>query len=286
MDLIIITGMSGAGKSQAMNALEDMGYYCVDNVPPGLIVKFAEIPNKSGGKIEKIALGVDVRSKDMFADYLSCLEEIKELEYEFKTVFLECDAAVLSKRYKETRRRHPLLSEKSITIADAIKAEHEILAPALLAADYIIDTSIFSVTQLKTRIRELFADEKTNRMVVTCMSFGFKHGLPVDSDLVFDVRCLPNPFYLDELREQVGTDKPVEDFVLSFDTAKELFEKLSGMLDFLIPLYVEEGKSQLVISFGCSGGRHRSVVFAEKMAQHLSAGGVAVNKIHRDIIKR
>lgn len=280
-----MTGMSGAGKSQAVNALEDMGYYCVDNVPPSLIPKFVELPRESKGKIAKVALVVDVRSHGMFADFLACLEELKELRFQIKTVFLDCDDSVISTRYKETRRRHPLLSDEVPSLADAIAKERELTAPARGIADYIINTSLLGTAQLKSRVRELFGTAEAGSMVVTCMSFGFKFGLPADSDLVFDVRCLPNPFYVPELKELAGTDPAVRDYVMSFSQSGELAAKIADMLDFLVPLYTDEGKSQLVISFGCTGGKHRSVVFAEHIAGRLGAGGVHVNTSHRDIGK-
>jgi UPF0042 nucleotide-binding protein len=278
-----MTGMSGAGKSQAVNALEDMGYYCVDNVPPSLLIKFAELPRQSKGKISKIALVVDVRSRGMFSDYLTCLDDLRRSNYYFKTLFLDCDPSVLMTRYKETRRRHPLLSETILSVGDAVAAEQDMMAAAKDIADYIIDTSMLSAAQLKVRVRELFEDASSNNMVVTAMSFGFKFGVPSDSDLVFDVRCLPNPYYVQELREHTGDEKDVKEYVLGFEPAQQLAARLEDLLDFLIPLYIQEGKSQLVVSFGCTGGKHRSVVFAEHMARHLSDKGVPVNVSHRDI---
>lgn len=284
--MLIVTGMSGAGKSQAVDALEDMGYYCVDNVPPSLLMKFAELPRESQGKITQIAVVVDVRSRDMFADLLSCLDELKTNSYHYKTLFLSCDPKVLKTRYKETRRRHPLLSDSQPSLAEAIAAEQELLAPVAQTADYTVDTSMISSNQLKSRVRELFAGEDMKGMMVTCMSFGFKYGVPVDSDLIFDVRCLPNPFYVPELKEQVGTDEPVREFVMSHDAAKGLVPKLLDLLDYLLPLYILEGKSQLVVSMGCTGGKHRSVVFAELLAKHLKDKGVSVNTSHRDIARK
>lgn len=285
MDLIIVTGMSGAGKSQAANALEDMGYYCVDNVPPSLLSKFAELPQESQGKITRIALVVDVRSRGMFSDYLACVDDLRGSGYRFKILFLDCDDAVLQTRYKETRRRHPLLSGDTASIRQAVGMEREMLEPAMNSADYRIDTTLLGVSQLKSRVRELFADENSYAMLVTCMSFGFKYGLPVDSDLVFDVRCLPNPYYVEGLREQVGTDTSVRDYVMGFDAARGLGDKLTDLMDYLIPLYAQEGKSQLVVSMGCTGGKHRSVVFAELLAAHLRDKGVPAGVSHRDIQK-
>lgn len=283
MDFVIVTGMSGAGKSQAIDALEDLGFYCVDNVPPRLLLKFAELPQQSAGKISRIALVVDVRSRDMFTDYRACLGELWAANYRFKTLFLDCNDHTIIKRYKETRRKHPLMDEITTTMEAAIRDERELLESAKAGADFTIDTSLISAAQLKSRVRELFMNGVSQSMVVTCMSFGFKHGLPVDSDLVFDVRCLPNPYYIEDLRDKTGQDAAVREYVLSFEQATGLIPKLLDLLDYLIPLYIQEGKSQLVIAIGCTGGKHRSVVFAELLAKHLSGKGNAVNISHRDI---
>lgn len=286
MELIIVTGMSGAGKSQAINALEDMGYYCVDNVPPRLLAKFAELPGQSQGTISRVALVVDVRSHGMFSDFLSCLEELRSGGFLLRVLFLDCDDKVLQTRYKETRRRHPLQSDELSSVRDAILREREMLEPAWQSADYTVDSSMLSVTQLKNRVRELFANEESHSMRVTCMSFGFKYGIPVDSDLVFDVRCLPNPFYVDELKHRVGTEEPVRAFVMGYEAAQGLSDRLLSLFDYLIPLYIQEGKSQLVVSMGCTGGKHRSVVFAERLGKHFREKGISVGISHRDIEKK
>lgn len=283
MDLVIVTGMSGAGKSQAVTALEDIGYYCVDNVPPRLLLKFAELPEQSRGAISKVALVVDVRSRAMFADYAACLEELRASSYRYQTLFLDCDAPTLVRRYKETRRRHPLLSDGMNSVEEAIRLEREMLEGAKAAADFAIDTSQMSAGQLKGRVRELFLEGMRQSMVVSCVSFGFKYGLPNDSDLVFDVRCLPNPFYVAELRDKTGLDKPVREYVLGQQQASGLWERLRALIDYLLPLYIQEGKSQLVVSFGCTGGKHRSVVFAQLLAAHLREQGASVHVNHRDI---
>jgi len=283
MDLVIVTGMSGAGKTQAINALEDAGYFCVDNVPPQLLTKFAELPAQSGGKISKIALVVDVRSKDMFAQYFACLQDLTAARFNYKTLFLDCDDKVLLTRYKETRRRHPLLSEEVTSVEKAIDREREMLESVKSHADFVIDSSLYSASQMKARIRDLFSAGLGGSMVVTCTSFGFKFGLPVDADLVFDVRCLPNPFYEKELKDKTGLDKPVRDFVLGFPQASGLIPRLLSLVDYLIPLYIQEGKSQLVVAIGCTGGKHRSVVFAELLAEHLKEQDISVNISHRDI---
>jgi len=285
LELVIITGMSGAGKSQAVDALEDIGYYCVDNVPPSLLYKFVELPAQSGGKISQIALVVDVRSKDMFADYFICLEGLRTAGYRFQILFLDCSDEVLTRRFKETRRRHPLLNDDNAQVGNAIREERGLLQRTRDSADMIIDTSLLSAGQLKSRVQDLFATGVAGQphMTVNCMSFGFKYGLPADSDLVFDVRCLPNPFYVEELRPQTGLQEAVREYVLSFPQAQGLVPHLLGFIDYLIPLYIQEGKSQLVVSVGCTGGRHRSVVFCQLLADHLAGKGFRVSTNHRDI---
>jgi UPF0042 nucleotide-binding protein len=267
----------------AVRALEDMGFYCVDNVPPSLLSKFAELPEQSQGKINRVALVVDVRSQDMFSDYLVCLEELRAGGYAFRILFLTCSDAALQTRYKETRRRHPLQTSDSVTISEAIALEREMLKEASQDADYTIDSTMLSATQLQNRVREMFSGSGSRSMVITAMSFGFKYGLPADADLAFDVRCLPNPFYVEELRELTGLDAPVREYVMGNASAKGLEERLRGLLDFLTPLYLQEGKSQLVVCVGCTGGKHRSVVFAEVMREHCAGLGFAVNVVHRDM---
>ena len=283
MDLVIITGISGAGKSQAINALEDIGYYCVDNVPPPLIEKFAELSAESGDKIPRIALVVDVRSKDMFTEYIKCLEDLKNGNYHFRTLFLDCNDATLLRRYKETRRRHPLMNSGISSIEEAIKTERSMLSAAKAKADFAIDTSLMTAIQLRSRLHDLFEGGVQQTMLVQCTSFGYKYGTPADSDLLFDVRCLPNPFYVNELRNKTGLDEDVKDYVMSFEQTQGLIPKLLSLIDYLMPLYVQEGKSQLVISVGCTGGKHRSVVLTELLAAHLSQNGTAAHVAHRDI---
>lgn len=283
MSLLIVTGMSGAGKSQAVEALEDLGYYCVDNVPPSLLTKFAELSSQSRGGITHIALVVDARSRDMFVDYRDSLDELTRLGYAYKTLFLDCSDGILIRRYKETRRMHPLLSSKNTSLDDAIRDERELLMFARETADYLVDTSEVTRTQLKTIMVQLFSQGRGDGLAINCASFGFKHGLPPDSDLVFDVRCLPNPFYVPELRDKTGLDAKVRDYVLGSKQAQELADRLFELIDYLIPLYIQEGKSRLVISFGCTGGKHRSVVFAELTAAHLRKQGLTPSCLHRHI---
>ena len=282
MELLILTGMSGAGKSQAVNALEDIGFYCVDNVPPELLIRFAALGTQPEEKMGRIALVVDTRSRGLFADFLSHLDELHHARIPFKLLFLDCSDEVIARRYKETRRRHPLQADSGMPIAQAILEEREMLQQAVQNADFVIDTTLMTSAQLKLRVHEMFARGREGALLVTCMSFGFKHGIPHDADLVFDVRCLPNPFYVDELREKTGLDSDVYEYVMKHEQAQELAARLRSLLDYLIPLYIQEGKSQLVIAFGCTGGKHRSVTFAELFAQYLQRPNLDIRRTHRD----
>ena len=267
MQFVIITGMSGSGKSSAVNVLEDIGYYCVDNMPPELIPKFANICSQSDGKIDKVAFVVDIRVGDRVS---------------LKILFLDSSDDVIVRRYKETRRKHPLDEVSYGNIRKAIETEREILRPIKAQADFYIDTSRSSTAQFKERLYSIFLGNN-EFMHIDVQSFGFKFGAMSEGDLVFDVRCLPNPFYVPELKNKTGLDKDVYDYVLSFDEAKVLLGKLTDLIDYLIPLYEKEGKSQLVIAFGCTGGKHRSVTFAEAVAEHLRKQGHRIRITHRDI---
>ena len=283
MELLIVTGMSGAGKSQAVNALEDIGFYCVDNIPPRLVTKFAALPRDSGGRIDKIALVVDMRSRQLFSEYARCLDELTGRGLPFKTLFLDCAEPVLLARYKETRRRHPLSGDADPDTEGSIARERQLLAAARERADFVVDTSQMEAVGLRARVREMFAANASRNMMVVCASFGFKHGTPADCDLLFDVRCLPNPFYEDGLRELTGLDAPVRDFVLGCRETLGLMPKLFDLIDYLIPLYLGEGKSQLVVGIGCTGGKHRSVALCGLLAAHLEKNGLSVTVRHRDI---
>lgn len=285
MDFIIVTGMSGAGKSRAIDAFEDIGFYCIDNMPPKLISKFAEICLQSEGKISRVAIVTDVRGGELFQGLFDELELLKSQNFSYKLLFLDASDGVLMRRYKETRRRHPLLDVVKGSIEDAVKSERMLLKPARERADYIIDTTHLSSAQLKERISNIFLDNVATGMLINCMSFGFKYGAATEADLVFDVRCLPNPFYVDELKKQTGLDKPVREYVMNWPQSTELANKIIDLIDFLIPYYLDEGKSQLVIAFGCTGGKHRSVTFAELLYAHLSDRGNKVTVNHRDILK-
>ena len=285
MEFVIVTGMSGLGKSQAINALEDIGYYCVDNIPPKLIVQFAQLCTQFSVKIEKMAIVVDSRSRSMFGDLSDGIVEMKNFSDNCKIVFLDADNNVLIKRYKETRRKHPLLSPEYNTTDKALNLERKLLENIKSQADYIIDTTYLSISQLKDKIGKIFIDNVSQGMLVNCMSFGFKYGLPPEADLVFDLRCFPNPFYIEELKEKTGLDKEVREYVMKWPQVMEFQAKLLDMLDFLIPQYIEEGKRQLVIAIGCTGGKHRSVVFAELIGEHLKNRNVNVFINHRDMLK-
>lgn len=285
MIFVIVSGLSGAGKSQAMHALEDIGFYCVDNMPPKLLPKFAELCLQSQEKLSKVAMVVDVRGGNQFKDLFANLDELQAHGGEYKILFLECDDAVLARRYKETRRQHPLSYKTDGSVRGAITLEREMLKEVRSRTDYLIDTTHLSTSQLKKRIDDLFLEDAAEGMVVECMSFGFKYGYPAEADLVFDVRCFPNPFYVPELKTLTGMDAPVRDFVLSHEETTGFLTRLYDMIDYLLPLYRGEGKSQLVIAIGCTGGKHRSVTIAESLALHIENGGGRVRVNHRDIQK-
>lgn len=281
MKFVIITGLSGAGKSQAMRCMEDLGYYCVDNLPPVLIPKFAELCNVSG-EIQKIALVLDIRGRKFFDDLFDSLDNIKNRGFQYEILFLDASDEILIKRFKETRRVHPLSSEGRII--DGIKKEREKLKEIKNRADKIINTTNLRTNQLKEKIKEIFLDStKGEDILITILSFGFKKGLPLDVDLVFDVRFLPNPHYIDELREFTGNDKAVRDYVMKWPESIEFAKKLNDMVDFLIPYYIREGKFQLFIAIGCTGGKHRSVTIANILHDYLKEKGHRVKVNHRDI---
>ena len=286
MQFIIVTGMSGSGKSSAIDVLEDMGYYCIDNMPPELITKFTEICNQSKGKLDKVAFVADIRGGDFFNKLTDIVEQLKAEQINMKILFLDSSDDAIVRRYKETRRKHPLDEISYGNIRSAIETEREMLVPIKSKADYYIDTSATTVAEFKERMYSIFLDQEEEYMRIDVRSFGFKFGSLSEADIVFDVRCLPNPFYVPELKEKTGLSSEVSDYVMQFNDAKKLLEKLDDLIDFLIPLYKKEGKAQLVIAFGCTGGKHRSVTFAEAVAKHLKNKGFKVRISHRDINKR
>lgn len=285
MDFMIVTGMSGAGKSRAMAALEDIGYYCVDNLPPVLIAQFAQLLADKYRETEKVALAVDARGATDLEEFEQGLNGMRALDIPYRIMFLDCDDEVLVRRYKETRRRHPLAEEEDDSVAAALAREREILAGMKAASHYRIDTSHLTTAQLRDQIVQMFLDNPDSVMPVQCMSFGFKYGAPLEADMVLDVRCFRNPFYIPELKHKTGLDKEVRDFVLSSDVSKGFEKHLFGLVEYMLPLYRNEGKSQLVIAIGCTGGKHRSVTFTERLAEHLKDNDVPVVINHRDIKK-
>lgn len=282
MEFLIITGMSGAGKSLCVKYFEDIGYFCVDNLPPSLIPKFAEMTSQGKSNIKKIALIIDIRGGAMFLDLMPALQTLSEMNIHYKILFLDASDAVLIKRFKESRRMHPLSQDGRVS--DGIQEEKRILQPVKDKADYIIDTSNLMPRQLKEEIVNLFVEGKTFKgLIVSIESFGFKYGIPMDCDLVFDVRFIPNPYYIPELKPKTGMEDEVKDYVMSFSESKIFLNKLVEMINFLLPQYVKEGKSQLVVGIGCTGGKHRSVTIAGELYAKLKQRDVSVVLEHRDI---
>ncbi len=286
MKLLIVTGMSGSGKSSIMDVMEDIGYYCIDNIPPKLIPQFVDLCRKSETGIDKIAVAVDIRTGDMFTEIFRAWQALKaERDVEVKVLFAEANDEVLIKRYKETRRKHPLDDKFNGNMHEAIRYERMQLSQLREIADYFIETSQYSAAQLKEQVKALFLDNNSDSLSIKIMSFGFKYGVSTEADLVFDVRCLPNPYYIETLRNHTGLDECVREYVMLSEQSQELFARLAELIEFLIPLYIREGKSQLVIAFGCTGGKHRSITFAELMANYLTENNYRVQKYHRDITK-
>lgn len=283
MRFVVVTGMSGGGKRTALKLLEDAGYYCVDNLPVSLVGKFAELITMPGSEITKVALGLDVRADQSFEDATKVLQELKSGDYNVEILFMEAGDEVLIKRYKESRRVHPLAVEGRIE--DGVRQERKVLDKIRRQADYVIDTTSLLTRELKEELDRIFVNnEKYNSLMVTVMSFGFKNGIPSDADLVFDVRFLPNPFYIDELKHKTGNDQEVQDYVMSFEESHAFMDKLVDMVQFLIPNYVKEGKYRLVIAIGCTGGKHRSVTLTNELFLRLKdKGEYGVTLHHRDV---
>ncbi|MCQ2751895.1 MAG: RNase adapter RapZ [Coriobacteriales bacterium] len=282
-DLIIITGMSGAGRSEAMHTFEDIGYFCIDNLPPTLISNLVDLAGINSANPNKLAVVCDMRSKNFFSQFFDELEKLKEHGTYYSILFLDAKDEVLLSRFKETRRRHPLC-EKGVTILSAIKKERILLEEIREISDFVLDTSAFKPQITRKRIRKLFADEDNfSSLDVSIYSFGFKHGAAIDADIVIDVRFLPNPYYVPDLRDKTGLTKEVKDFVLKRKETKEFLKSWKGLLDVIMPGYVEEGKQYLTIAVGCTGGQHRSVVLAEATSLYLSQQGYKVDISHRDL---
>ncbi|MTI47317.1 RNase adapter RapZ [Sporosalibacterium faouarense] len=281
MEFVIITGLSGAGKSQAIKVLEDIGYYCMDNLPPALLPDFAELCYESKRNIDKVGVVVDIRGGKFFNDLFKSLDALKSHGFKYRILFLDASDQVLIKRYKELRRPHPLSPEGRIT--DGIAMERGRLIEVRKKADHIIDTTNLTLSLLKEEMKEIFLEGKdSDNLTISVISFGFKKGVLLDADLVFDVRFLPNPHYVSELREHTGNDKNVQDYVMKWEESNIFIEKLKDMIDFLIPFYIKEGKTQLVIGIGCTGGKHRSVTIANVLYEHLKKNDRRVIIDHRD----
>lgn len=287
MEFIIITGLSGAGKSHALRALEDIGFYCVDNIPPALLSTFRELCEKTNDtRMQRVAVVVDVRGGEVFDSLFEEMRKFNSEGIKYKILFLDAKSDVLLIRYKETRRKHPLAEAfDGGTSEDAVLLERELMKPFKAHADYIIDTSYMAPKQLKERVTTMFSQGNESGFIVTCLSFGFKYGIPLEADLVFDVRCLPNPYYVKELKELTGLDESVREYVLKFPETQEYIEKLLSLLDYSLPMYKEEGKSELVIAIGCTGGKHRSVTLARLLNSHFIELSQKSTLHHRDIWK-
>ncbi|MBE0449300.1 MAG: RNase adapter RapZ [Clostridia bacterium] len=282
MNFIIISGQSGAGKSQAKKVFEDLGFYCVDNLPPSLIPSFIELLEQSSENISNIALVIDIRGGKFFKDLENNLELLKSKEYPYKIFYFEANDDVILKRFKETRRTHPL--DPSGRIEDAIIAEKDLLETLKNKADYVINTSTTNQAELKNEIsRHLEIDETKKTVSLTLISFGFKKGIPLDSDFLFDVRFLPNPFYIETLRGMTGNDQAVSDFVMGFEESKKMLEHIKNLLDYSLSCFKKDGRMQLVVSLGCTGGQHRSVTFINELAKHFDNHGYNIKIVHRDI---
>ena len=287
MELLIVSGLSGAGKSVAMNALEDIGFFCIDNVPAGLLPSITAFSKAGDNQLERVALSMDVRGCRSRKQIETALQQLDEQKTPYKILFLDAPDDVLMRRYSETRRRHPISIAEGISTRDAFLKERQILQPLKERANYTINTGLLSTSQNKERICDLFMKNggAKNAMRLTIMSFGFKFGLPPEADLVLDVRCLPNPFYVPELKHKTGLDQEVVDFVMGYPEAQELLRRYENFLQYALPLYVKEGKSQLTIAVGCTGGKHRSITFARKLAEYCTSLCYEPGVQHRDAVR-
>ena len=284
MEILIISGMSGAGKSRAAICLEDSGYYIVDNLPAEMMVKFAEFCAAAGGRYDRLAFVYDVRAGEPFDRLTGAVEELRRQGLRCRLLFLEADTKTIINRYKETRRSHPLCGD-GCSIEDAVARERAMLEPVRSRADLVLDTSTFSTAKLRSTLLTMLGGG-AGALHVTVLSFGFKHGIPLEADLVFDVRFLPNPYYIPELRNKTGLDEDVHQFVFQYQATKDFMDKLEDLINFTLPQYVEEGKTELVIAVGCTGGRHRSVAVASELAAFITKRGYTVVLDHRDMNRR
>ena len=284
MEILIISGLSGSGKSRAATFLEDIGYYIVDNLPAEMMLKFANFCTASGGRYDRVALVYDVRAGEPFQRLVEVVDKLRRTGgVRCRRLFLEADTRAIISRYKETRRSHPLCAE-GLSIEEAVRRERELLAPVRERADFVLDTSAFSTAKLRSELLSLFGGGDTQQALnVSVMSFGFKNGLPLEADLVFDVRFLPNPYYVPELKHLTGLDEPVREYVFASEAAGRFLERLEPLLAFLLPQYLQEGRTELVIAVGCTGGRHRSTAMAHHLANYIGELGYPVSESHRDI---
>ncbi|MDR0914418.1 MAG: RNase adapter RapZ [Oscillospiraceae bacterium] len=287
MEFLIVSGMSGAGKTSALHALEDLGFYCVDNIPPQLLFTFYDLCEKSREAAKmRVAVVVDIRAGEVSDKLIEQIQEFTKSSKKFKLLFLDAKPDLLVIRYKETRRKHPLSDAfAGCSTEEAVRLEQELFKPIKKEADFIIDTTSMEIKQLRERVSTIFATGVREGLIITCLSFGFKYGIPLEADLIFDVRCLENPYYVKELKPLTGLDEQVREFVLKFDTTQEFLQRLFSLLDFLMPLYKKEGKSELVIGIGCTGGKHRSVTVARALSSHFIENGEKSAIHHLDIWK-
>ena len=284
MKLLIITGMSGAGKSLAANDLEDMGFYCVDNIPPAIIPAFVSLSEMGNEELSKVAVVTDIRGGEMFSEISNTLNKLSQNNIDYKILFLDASNEILVNRYRENRRKHPLCNEK-VSLDEAVSIERKALLDIRSKADFVLDTSKLSAVELKNSISSLIFGNANEGFSILCKSFGFKYGTDSEADLIFDVRCLPNPFYIDGLKKKTGLQSEVREYIFGFEDSIQFRDKVLDLIDFTVPLYIKEGKSRLVISFGCTGGKHRSVTFAETVGNFLQSKDYNVAKVHRDIEK-
>ena len=282
MNLLVVTGLSGAGKSMAVNALEDIGFFCIDNIPAGLMPRLIDFALQGENQLSRVAVVLDVRGLRTARDVDKALAALDEKQVDCEILFLDASDEVIQRRYKETRRQHPLTISEGLPIREAIARERQMLTPLRERAKYVIDTSMLTTAQNRERVCSLFLNKGQTGMSLMVVSFGFKYGVPQEADLVFDVRCLPNPFYVPELKKLTGLDQPVVDYVMQSPESQEFLRRIESFLEYALPLYVKEGKSQLMIAVGCTGGKHRSITFARKIGEFCQKLGYAPSVQHRD----
>ena len=282
MKLLVVTGLSGAGKSMAVNALEDIGFFCIDNIPAGLMPRLIDFALQGENQLNRVAVVLDVRGLRTVQDVDNALAALDEKKVDYEILFLDASDDAIRRRYKETRRQHPLTISEGLPVQEAIARERQVLDPLRERAKYIIDTSMLSTAQNRERVCSLFLNKGQTGMSLMVVSFGFKYGIPQEADLVFDVRCLPNPFYVPELKNLTGLDQAVVDYVMKAPESQEFLRRIESFLEYALPLYVKEGKSQLMIAVGCTGGKHRSITFARKIGEYCQKLGYAPSVQHRD----